>query len=128
MVLEISGGIESIPKLATQYDLPPELVIAAVCFTIGILTGMIAAYVGLGFTLLAGLLYQPEIVPGHIFIATLSGFTGFLLSPAHLCVVLTTEYFRADVIKTLRSLVIPLTILCLFGTALYLLGWGSLFR
>jgi hypothetical protein len=128
MVLEISGGIESIPKLASVYHLPEELVISIVCFSIGLLTGMISAYVGLGYTLLAGLLYQPVINPGYILLASMAGFTGFLLSPAHLCMVLTTNYFGADLTKVIKTLVLPLLLVTIIGWAVYLSGYGSLFE
>lgn len=126
-VLELSGGIESIPKLATVYDLPPELVIFLVCFTIGLLTGIVSAYVGLGYSLLAGLLYQPELNPGYIMLASLSGFIGVILSPAHLCLILTNNYFGSDLFKVLKTLILPLSLLAVFGWLLYLAGYGDLF-
>ncbi len=126
-VLELSGGIESIPKLATEYDLPAGLIIFAVCFSIGFLTGMISAYVGLGFTLLAGLLYQPELIPNNIMFASLSGFMGFLLSPAHLCVVVTSHYFGCEFWSMIKKVILPLSVVFVLGLILYLLDYGSLF-
>jgi len=127
MVLEMSGGIESIPRLATVYNLPVELIIFLVCFSIGILTGMVSAYVGLGYALLAGFLYQPELAPANIMLAYLSGFIGIMISPTHLCLIFTLEYFGADLLKVYRTLGWPLLILGLFGYVLYLTGYGSLF-
>jgi hypothetical protein len=128
MVLELSGGIQSIPRLATLYNLPAELIIFLVCFSIGVLTGMVSAFVGLGYALLAAFLYQPEIVPEHIMLAYLSGFLGIMVSPTHLCLIFTTEYFRADLLKVYRTLAVPLLILAVGGYILYLSGYGSLFR
>ena len=127
-VLEMSGGIQSIPELATTYSLPSELIIFLVCFSIGILTGMVSAFVGLGYALLAGFLYQPEISPAAILLASLSGFLGIMFSPTHLCLIFTAEYFRADLLKIYRTLAVPLLILGLGGYMLYLSGYGSLFR
>ena len=59
MVLELTGAIEAIPEKALAINLPQELIIFSVCFVIGILTGLVAAFVGLGYTILAGFLYQP---------------------------------------------------------------------
>ncbi|MCK4631849.1 MAG: DUF401 family protein, partial [candidate division Zixibacteria bacterium] len=69
--LEISGSIDSITRLATSSGLPTEAIIFVVCFTVGLLTGVVAGYVGLGYSLLAGLLYQPEIRPDLILVAYL---------------------------------------------------------
>lgn len=127
MVIEMSGGVEAVSKLATDYHLPVELVVFAVVFTVGLLTGMVSAYVGLGYALLAGLLYQPTLNPGLIMIAYLSGFIGMILSPAHLCLILTNQYFGSDLMKVYRELLPPLILLGLGGFLLYFLGWGNLF-
>ncbi len=126
-VLELSGSIESISNLATAHSLPPVLVIFIVMFTIGVLTGMVSAYVGLGYTLLAGLLYQPEIQPGYIMLAYLFGFIGMILSPSHLCLILTNNYFGSDLGSVLKILLLPLIVLGLCGYLLYLSGWATLF-
>ncbi len=125
--LELSGAIGSIPKLSLQFNLPEELLIFLVCFAAGILTGMVAAFVALGYTLLAGFLYQPEIMPSHILLAYLSGYLGMMLSPTHLCLILTNEYFKSDLLKVYRQLAIPVILLALFGFLLYLSPWTALF-
>ncbi len=126
--LELSGAIGSIPKLSLQLNLPEELLIFLVCFAAGILTGMVAAFVALGYTLLAGFLYQPEIIPSHILLAYLSGYLGMMLSPTHLCLILTNEYFRSDLLRVYRQLVLPAILLAFLGFLLYLSPWTALFR
>jgi uncharacterized protein len=126
-ILDLSGGIQSIPRLAAAYHFPEELLIGAVCFSIGLLTGMTSAFIGLGYSLLSGLLYQPQLNPGYIMLAGLSGFIGMLLSPAHLCLILTNEYFGSDLLKVIRVLLLPLLLLALFGWGLYAIGYGDLF-
>ena len=86
-----------------------------------------AAFVGLGYSLLAGYLYQPEIVPSFIFLAYLSGFLGIILSPTHLCLVLTNEYFGSNLLRVYRKMVLPLAILFVLGLLLYFSPWPSLF-
>ncbi|MCK4460585.1 MAG: DUF401 family protein [candidate division Zixibacteria bacterium] len=125
--LELAGAIEAIPRLATSYNLPPELIIILVCVIAGLLTGMVAAYVALGYTILAGFMYQPEIIPGHIMLAYLSGFVGMMLSPAHLCLILTNEYFKSDLGRVYRRLAPPLVLVFLGGILLYFSGWPELF-
>jgi uncharacterized protein len=126
-VLELTGAINSIPRLASQYSLPPEVVIFLVCFTIGLLTGMVAAFVGMGYTLLAGFLYQPHLVPGNILLAYLSGYLGMLLSPTHLCLILSNSYFKADLGKAYRQMALPVLFLAILGFLLSRTWWGSLF-
>jgi len=126
-ILDLSGGVQSIPRLASEYGLPEELIIVTVCFTIGLLTGMVSAYIGLGYSLLSGLLYQPVLNPGYIMLASMSGFAGMMLSPAHLCLVVTSEYFGSDILKVIRTMTLPMALFVLTAWGLYLLGYGGLF-
>jgi hypothetical protein len=126
-ILDLSGGVQSIPRLASDYGLPEELIVVTVCFAIGLLTGMVSAYIGLGYSLLSGLLYQPVLNPGYIMLASMSGFAGMMLSPAHLCLVVTNEYFGSDILKVMRTLALPLLLLALATCGLYLLGYSRLF-
>jgi hypothetical protein len=61
-------------------------------------------------------------------LASLSGFTGFLLSPAHLCVVVTSHYFGCDVWGMIKKIILPLAAVFVVGVVLYLLDYGSLFE
>ncbi|MBE0711398.1 MAG: DUF401 family protein, partial [Candidatus Aminicenantes bacterium] len=48
--------------------------------------------------------------------AYVSGFVGILLSPAHLCLALTADYFKAEMRDVYRILVWPVAVV--FGAAL----------
>jgi hypothetical protein len=126
--LELSGAIGSLPQLTATLNLPPESVIVIVCFTAGLLTGMVAAFVALSYTILAGFLYQPDIIPSHIFLAYMAGYAGMMLSPGHVCLILTNHYFQSDLARVYRLLAVPVILLALSGAGLYLTGWGGLFR
>ena len=125
--LETSGAIESITSLSGEANLPSEIIIFVVCFTVGILTGMVSAYVGLGYTLLAGMIYQPDLNTAHIMLAYLSGFLGVMLSPSHLCLVLTNEYFKSELGRVYRQLIIPFILVTIIGFLIYLSPWPGLF-
>lgn len=124
--LELSGGIEQLPLFVAKYQLPPELLLLLIPFCIGLLTGMISGYVGLGYPLLASFLYQPVVQPGNILLAFLAGYIGMMLSPAHLCLVLTTEYFRANLRAVYFQIIFPLLLLLLFGVIIVFGGWGEI--
>ena len=121
--LELSGAVALLQEATIRYGLPSELVIIVVSFTAGLLTGMFAAYVALAYSLLAGFLYLPEIIPANIFLAFLSGYVGMMFSPAHVCLVVTNEFFKSDLIKVLRTLAPPLLLLALAGYLIYLSPW-----
>ncbi len=122
-LLELSGAVGDIPGEVARLGIPPAMVIFTVAFLSGLLTGMVAAIIGLSFTILAGFLYSPDIHLGNIFLAYLSGYYGMMLSPTHFCLLLTTEHFKAELTDVYRTYVLPLTILFILGLILYLTGY-----
>jgi hypothetical protein len=126
-VLELTGAINAVPAFAESMHFPPWVLIVLVCFLLGFLTGMVAAFIGMGYALLAGFLYQPVLNPGNVLLAYLAGYMGMLLSPTHLCLILSANYFKASLGKVYRQLAIPTALLALAGFILSRTGWGGLF-
>lgn len=125
-ILDQSGAVGGLQRLATEHHFPVEAIIFVVAFTSGVLTGMLAALVALSYSLLAGFLYQPEIIPANLVWAFISGYAGMMVSPTHLCLTLTNQYFKSDLLRVIRTMVIPLVILLLFGLLLSWSGWPDL--
>jgi len=90
-------------------------------FFVGLLTGVNQAYVAISFPLLLPFinLHSPNMV--YILVAYTSGFAGVLLSPAHLCLILTRDYFKAKFSGVYKLLIPPVFIVYLL-MLLYL--WG----
>jgi integral membrane protein (TIGR00529 family) len=126
-VLELSGSIESLPRLAAAYHFPPELLIIVVCFTLGLLTGMVAAYIGMGFTLMAGFIYQPQVIPSHILLGYLAGYIGMILSPTHLCLIITNDYFKSNLGEVYKMMALPVIALGILGYAVTISFWPHMF-
>jgi integral membrane protein (TIGR00529 family) len=91
-------------------------------FLIGMVAGINVAFVGATFPLLIGLLHSlgmgGDIVP-YLILGTFSGFTGVMVSPLHICFVLTCNYFNVDIVRAWRRLVVPSICFGLFGVALF---------
>ena len=102
----------------------PLLAIAAVLpFLVGLITGITVAFVGVAFPLLLGLMMgmDSHLKLSYLVFAYAWGFTGVLISPVHVCLVATLEYFQADLTKTYRWL-IPASVGVLVGaTGMHLL-------
>jgi integral membrane protein (TIGR00529 family) len=122
-MLDLSGAVSAIPEEVNRLGIPPALVIFTVAFLSGLLTGMVAAFVGLSFPLLAGFLYQPDLHLGNIFFTYLSGYLGMILSPTHFCLLLTSEHFHAELGEVYKTFALPLLLLSLVGVSLYLSGY-----
>jgi hypothetical protein len=87
-------------------------------FVTGMLTGITVGYVGAAFPLLLSLAGGDTLAA--VGFAFASGFVGVLLSPVHVCLVLTREYFKAEMGGIYRR-TLPAGALVLAGaTAVYL--------
>jgi len=92
-VLNSSGAVTNISVFFTEEGIPVLPVLFFLPFIYGLLTGLTVGFVGSTFPILLGLENVNHI--GAISFAFASGYVGVLLSPVHLCLVLTREYFKA---------------------------------
>lgn len=91
-------------------------------FLVGMVAGINVAFVGATFPLLIGLLnslgMQDQIVP-YLLLATYAGFAGVMISPIHICFILTCQFFECDLTTTWRKLILPCTTLMISGVLLF---------
>jgi hypothetical protein len=112
-ILEVSGALSSLTRVFQPEGLSAYILLFMVPFSLALLTGVNHAYVGISFPILL-----PIFGAGHpdmvlVLFAYVSGFVGILLSPAHLCLFLTLDYFRADIRETYKILVWPAAVIFL---------------
>ena len=92
-------------------------------FLVGMVAGINVAFVGATFPLLIGLLHslgmEDQLIP-YLILGSFSGFTGVMISPIHICFVLTCNYFETDLGRTWRRIIAPS--IC-FGLSGGLLFW-----
>jgi integral membrane protein (TIGR00529 family) len=82
-------------------------------FIVGLLTGMTMAFVGVTFPILFSSILPPgaPMLP-YLMLAYVSGFSGVMLSPLHLCLILTNQYYGSRLGQVYRYLIpIVLTVL-----------------
>ncbi|MFA5072769.1 MAG: DUF401 family protein [Nitrospirota bacterium] len=111
-MLDATGSIEALPPFFKASGLPSEVVLFALPFFAGLLTGHTVGYVGSTFPILVAMLGGQADVPSMAF-AFASGFAGVMLSPTHLCFVLTVKYFKADMAVMYRLLWLPVSLVFL---------------
>lgn len=92
--MEDSGAVEHLSKYFSEKGIPLLPVLFILPFVSGILTGITVGFVGGTFPLLISIAGGAHL--NEMTFAFASGFVGVLLSPVHLCLVLTREYFKAD--------------------------------
>jgi len=106
-ILETSGALEAIGRIVEPRGLSGYILLFAAPFLVALLTGVNQAYVAIAFPLLAPIIGQgrPDMV--LFLFAYVSGFVGILLSPAHLCLAFTADYFKADLRDVYKILIGP---------------------
>ncbi len=113
-MLEATGSIEALPVFFRESGLPTGVVFFALPFLVGLLTGLTVGFVGATFPIIMAMTGgHPE--PAVVTFAFASGFAGVMLSPTHLCLVLTLQYFKADMARTYRLLYLPIGLVFLVG-------------
>jgi integral membrane protein (TIGR00529 family) len=122
-LLEVSGGVKVMPKQMMLLGIPKVAVAGIIPFAVGVLTGVTSAFVGVSYPILL-----PFLIPGHVdwglvMLVYACGFMGVMLSPVHFCLILTKDYFRADLLKIYRLILPPALLLILFALLLVILGY-----
>jgi hypothetical protein len=74
-------------------------------------TGLNLASVGLTIPIFLHLLPEGTAGLGYIGLLFVSSKMGYLISPMHLCIALTKEYFKADIAGVYRELIIPMIVI-----------------
>jgi integral membrane protein (TIGR00529 family) len=104
-MLTASGVVEWLPDFLGQAGVPSLLIVMVLPFFVGFAVGITITFVGAAFPLLAGIIGTGAgLKPGMLILAYTSGFMGVMLSPVHLCLVLTIDYFKAEFVKVWRRI------------------------
>ena len=98
-----SGAVENLSKFFLEQGIPSLPIICLLPFLTGLLTGITVAFVGSTFPLVMSITGGASLA--SLSFAFAAGFLGVLLSPVHLCLILTKEYFRADLWGIYRKII-----------------------
>jgi hypothetical protein len=119
-MMQATGSVESLSADFTAWGVPLVPTLIALPMITGLLTGLTIGFVGATFPLLVSLPGGAE--PGAIALAFCAGFVGVLLSPVHVCLVLTREYFHAPMGPLYRRMLVPSALLVATALGVYLLS------
>jgi hypothetical protein len=121
-VMESSGAVEGLSLYFSGTGIPLMPMLFLLPFATGMLTGLTIGFVGSTFPLLVSLAGGSAI--GAVSFAFASGFMGVLLSPVHVCLVLTREYFKAEMGGMYRRMLLPTAIVLSVAAAEYFILKG----
>ncbi|NPV52992.1 MAG: DUF401 family protein [Firmicutes bacterium] len=107
-ILVASGALNQISAFLGATGVPPMILLCILPFLVAFSTGLGVTVPGIAFPLLMGILRTAGGVDLSLVVfAFVSGFVGAMLSPAHLCLVLTVDYFKASFTRVQNSLWAP---------------------
>ncbi len=116
-----SGAVDALPQALMSLGIPRLLIFMILPLTIGVLTGSTQAFVGATFPMLLGIAGAGGLNLRLLAFAFVSGYAGVMLSPTHVCLILTLQHFKADFSKVYKMLLLPETAIVSLAAILYLL-------
>ncbi|MBI3600715.1 MAG: DUF401 family protein [Nitrospinae bacterium] len=94
-MMEGTGAVRNLGEFFTSKGIPLMPLLFILPFISGFLTGITVGSVGSTFPLLLHMLHGSPL--GAVSFAFTSAYLGVLLSPVHVCLIITMEYFNADI-------------------------------
>lgn len=94
-LMEGTGSVRNLGEFFVAKGIPIMPLLFLLPFVSGFLTGITVGSVGSTFPLLLHMLHGSPL--GAVSFAFASAILGVLLSPVHVCLILTKEYFNADI-------------------------------
>ena len=116
-LLTVIGTLDEIVNVFNNSALPQAVVIACLSFIFGVMTGMGQGYIAIVMPIVA------LMAPGNIVlvgIAMVYGMAGQMVTPTHLCILVTVEYFKSRLWKTIGKCgVLSLLMILIFSAWTY---------
>ena len=116
-LLTVIGTLDEIVNVFNNSALPQAVIIACLSFIFGVMTGMGQGYIAIVMPIVA------LMAPGNIVlvaIAMVYGMAGQMVTPTHLCILVTVEYFKSRLWKTIGKCgVLSLLMIFIFSAWTY---------
>lgn len=116
-LLTVIGTLDEIVNVFNNSALPQAVIIACLSFIFGVMTGMGQGYIAIVMPIVA------LMAPGNIVlvgIAMVYGMAGQMVTPTHLCILVTVEYFKSSLWKTIGKCgVLSLLMILIFSAWTY---------
>ncbi|MCK4222691.1 DUF401 family protein [Candidatus Bathyarchaeota archaeon] len=112
-VVSASGISEALGQTIAATNIGEVVLLSVIPVVLGFLVGLPSGSVAISVPIIAGVI---TFTPRSASLLFISAFLGYLAAPTHLCLVLTTDYFKSSLSKVYRFLV-P-SVIVSFGAAL----------
>lgn len=116
-LLTVIGTLDEIVNVFNNSALPQAVIIACLSFIFGVMTGMGQGYIAIVMPIVALMASGNIVLVG---IAMVYGMAGQMVTPTHLCILVTVEYFKSRLWKTIGKCgVLSLLMILIFSAWTY---------
>jgi len=126
-ILTDSHAAAAVSQELMQMNIPLALIAATLPLLVGMSSGIVIAFLGSTLPILVPLIQslgEAQFLPAYAMLIIVSGYAGVMLSPLHLCFLLSNEYFAVSLGSVYRYLWLPCVCLIGAGTAYFwILHW-----
>lgn len=116
-----SQAVTAVRDELMAYHIPVALIIIIMPFISGLITGIALGYVGASFPLIIPMFHNSGFFEYMAFagLAYSFGFLGMMLSPVHLCLLVTKDFFKASFYDSYHHLIKNVIVVMIASLVLY---------
>ena len=125
----LPGGallMDNIRAELRSHGIPPLALIVLIPFISGLTTGITVGYIGASFPVALSLAAPGEFY-STIILSYACGYLGMMLSPIHVCLIVTNDYFKTSLLSSLAGVIRPallvLAVAFAYSRLALILGW-----
>ena len=121
--IESSHAAEVLITDMQAIGLPNLVILVALPLLMGLAAGISMAFAGIALPLLIPYIVLDSGINSYaLLLAYVSGMTGVLLSPLHLCLILSAEYFKANLARVYKYILPPAIVIEAIAILIYYLA------
>ncbi len=123
-VLEQAGAAEKIGAGLREQGVPLVLLVAALPFISGLVTGLAVGFVGTSFPIVMGVVAampDPGPIRAYLALAYAMGHLGQMTSPLHLCQIVSNKYFNTSFAPVYRRIAPSILLTAALGAGYFVL-------
>ncbi len=106
--IDNSEGVENLTELFLEAGLSPLLLALVVPFLVGLLTGNHVGAIGISYPVVLSVFSGSQAYSIWHMVIFSSSYFGYIVSPFHMCNIMTVEYFDTNFKKYYKNIALPL--------------------
>jgi integral membrane protein (TIGR00529 family) len=123
----LPGGMLLVETMRAELDaigIPLLVIIIIIPFISGMASGLAIGFVGASFPIVVNIIGMNPTMGAlfsSVLIAYAAGYMGMILSPVHVCFIVTNEYFKTELLRSLIELIKPAIVVLTGAFFIYIL-------